>query len=502
MAGMAFKRATKKAARLRFAIGGPSGAGKTWTALAIASALGKRIAVIDTERGSASLYSDAFAFDVLDLGDHHPERYVEAIHLAEREGYEVIVIDSLSHAWMGKGGALEQVDIAAKKAKSGNNFTAWRDVTPMHNALVDSMLSSSAHIIATLRAKTEWVLEDDGRGKKVPRKIGLAWVQRDGLEYEFTIVGDIDLDHNLVVSKTRWSKLAGAVISKPNGDLGREILAWLNEGDAAPALTSAPPPVAPPKAPDPAPLAPVPSRAEMEAERDRVKGELDALATMFGGWPAMLGAVGAQRPAGLAAAKDLLERVKRAHAAKLEAQRAVDVAFDVPTEIPPKGHVPPLRVVESDDGERAPIDSEDAQPYVPRPPRGVEVRRPEDEPARAKVGGMTGREAQARGRGSKRPAVDANPDRPSDSEWAEFWARVREIDATHGSAMTEAEHRDEIARVFGLASTQDATRTHLRKYVGFLDAGEALEVTPEETAARDAFMESRRAAGADADVPW
>lgn len=104
-------------------------------------------------------------------------------------------------------------------------------------------------------------------------------------------------------------------------------------------------------------------------------------------------------------------------------------------------------------------------------------------------------------RGAK-PPVDTNPDRPSDSEWTEFWARVQQIDAEHASAMTQDEHREEMQRVFGLRSTQDATRTHLRKYLGFLDAGEALEVTPEEEQARDAFMASRQAAGADADVPW
>ena len=339
MGSMTFKKATKKAARLRLALGGPSGAGKTWTALAIASALGKRIAVIDTERSSASLYADQFSFDSLDLTEHSPERYVEAIRAAEREGYDVIIIDSLSHAWMGKDGALELVDKAAKRSKSGNSFAAWRDVTPLHNALVDALISSSSHIITTLRAKTEWVLDEGQGGKKTPRKVGLAWVQRDGLEYEFTIVGDIDLDHNLVISKTRWSKLAGAVISKPGAELGREMLAWLNEGDAAQPAAEQPKPAdapttkpplrvvdapAAPAAPSTTPAAHAPN-TEKEQERAQVRADLDALADLLGGWDRMLAAVGeTERPRTLPAARALLLKVRTAQAEAVGGERQAE----------------------------------------------------------------------------------------------------------------------------------------------------------------------------------
>jgi hypothetical protein len=228
---MHFKKATREQAKGRVAIIGPSGAGKTYTMLLLLQMLGKRIAVIDSERGSASKYAGCtdkttgvtFDFDVLELESHSPEAYVQAIQLAEREGYDAIGVDSLSHAWMGKDGALEQVDKAAKRSQSGNSFTAWRDVTPKHNALVDALTMCRAHLIVTMRSKTEYVLEEDGRGKKTPRKIGLAPIQRDGLEYEFDVVGDMNHEHDYVISKTRCAVLDGAVIHKPGAQLAEAL---------------------------------------------------------------------------------------------------------------------------------------------------------------------------------------------------------------------------------------------------------------------------------------
>ena len=126
-----FSKATKTASRIKMAIVGPAGAGKTYSALAIASGLGQRVAVIDSEHGSASKYADLFDFDVVDLDQHHPQIYIDMIKGAEEGGYDVLVIDSLSHAWNGVGGALELVDAAAAKSRSGNSFTAWKDVTPI-----------------------------------------------------------------------------------------------------------------------------------------------------------------------------------------------------------------------------------------------------------------------------------------------------------------------------------------------------------------------------------
>lgn len=233
---MTFQRATKQQAKLRLALIGLAGSGKTYSALSIAQHLvpGGKIAVVDTERGSASLYADRFSFDVLELERHGPENYVDAIEAAEHAGYDVIVIDSLSHAWAGKDGALEQVDKIAKREGKSNNFTAWRDVTPRHNKLVDALVSSKCHLIATIRSKMEYVLEKDEKtGKSAPRKVGLAPIQRDGLDYEFTVVGDMNLDHALIVSKSRCEAVpVGDVIDKPGEKLARTLRDWLNSGAA------------------------------------------------------------------------------------------------------------------------------------------------------------------------------------------------------------------------------------------------------------------------------
>lgn len=231
---MQFRKATKKQSRLRLALVGPTGSGKTYTALRIARGMGGPIAFIDTERGSASLYSDDFDFEVLELESFHPKTYCKAIKAAEQAGYPVLIIDSLTHAWSGKDGALEQVDKAAKRSQSGNSFTAWRDVTPLHNELVDTILQCKCHVIVTMRSKMEYVLEDNGKGKKTPRKIGLAPVQRDGMEYEFTITADIDTDHNLCVAKTRMRELKGYVEKEAGEELGERIMRWLESGEPEP----------------------------------------------------------------------------------------------------------------------------------------------------------------------------------------------------------------------------------------------------------------------------
>lgn len=236
---VSFQKATKKQARLRLALIGPSGSGKTFTALRVASGLGKRIAVIDSERGSAAKYADRFEFDAVELETFSPQTYIEAIKAADGAGYDVLIIDSLSHAWSGKDGALEMVDKAAARSKSGNSFAAWREVTPHHHALVDAILRSRCHVIATMRAKTEWVLEEDPVTKrKTPRKLGLAPVQRDGLEYEFDVVGDLD-DAKLAITKSRCPSLTKAVVNEPGEEFAATLKAWLTDGAEVPAPKSA-----------------------------------------------------------------------------------------------------------------------------------------------------------------------------------------------------------------------------------------------------------------------
>jgi KaiC/GvpD/RAD55 family RecA-like ATPase len=232
---MAFQKATKRAARARVALIGPSGSGKTFSALRIARGLAGatgRIALADSERGSASKYADRFDFDADNLETFSPRDYIRVIQEAEAAGYDVLIIDSLSHAWMGKGGALEMVDAAAKQSKSRNSFDAWRSVTPEHNAMVDAILRARLHVIVTLRVKTEYVVEEVN-GKKTPRKVGLAPVQRDGLEYEFDVVADLD-GAELVVTKTRCPELAKAVIAEPGEKLGETLRAWLTDGAVQP----------------------------------------------------------------------------------------------------------------------------------------------------------------------------------------------------------------------------------------------------------------------------
>lgn len=236
MSAFSFTKATKRQARLRMALIGPSGSGKTYSALAIASAMapGGKIAVIDTERGSASKYAGIFAFDVLELETFAPETYAQAIEAADAAGYDVLIIDSLSHAWFGKDGALEQVDRAAKRSSSQNSFAAWREVTPHHNAMIDAILQCKAHVIVTMRAKTEYVMETNEKGKSVPRKVGLAPVQRDGLEYEFDVVADMNLDNDLIVSKSRCPAMSGQVVNKPGENVAKILLAWLTDGAPQP----------------------------------------------------------------------------------------------------------------------------------------------------------------------------------------------------------------------------------------------------------------------------
>lgn len=239
-----FVKATKKQAKARIAIDGPSGSGKTYTSLIAATALAKggKIAVIDTERGSASLYSEKFDFDVLELNPpYSPDVYRDAIKAAENAGYAVIVIDSLSHAWEGEGGALDMADDATKRQKTQNSYTAWREVTPVHRAMVDAILQSKCHVVVTMRSKMEYVQEKNSDGRTVINKVGMAPIQRSGMEYEFTIVGDMDLDNSIVISKSRFEPFSGRVQKKPSIEFFKPFVDWLSSGEAKEPITTAVP---------------------------------------------------------------------------------------------------------------------------------------------------------------------------------------------------------------------------------------------------------------------
>ena len=230
MAG--FKRATKAQAKARIAVFGPSGAGKTYTSLRTATGLAGqdgRIAVIDTERGSASKYSDRFAFDVMELEDQSVEGYVSAIELAAEGGYAVLIIDSLSHAWQT---LLEEVEKLAKAKYRGNTWSAWSEGTPLQRKLVGAILRFPGHVIATMRSKTEWTTVDDGKGRKTPQRVGLAPEQGKGVEYEFDLLVEISTDHIANVIKDRSGKFQDRLIDKPDEKFGRELAAWLSDGEA------------------------------------------------------------------------------------------------------------------------------------------------------------------------------------------------------------------------------------------------------------------------------
>lgn len=236
---MPFQKAVKYGSKLRLALAGPSGAGKTYTALTLACALAgdKPVAVIDTERGSASKYArtkdgQGFDFDVMELTNYNPKYYIEAIHEAEQGGYAVLVIDSLTHAWNSVGGVLEIVDNAAKRSQSKNTFNAWGEGTKVQNQLVDTITRSPLHIIVTMRSKTEYVLEQIG-GKSVPRKVGMAPVQRADIEYEFDVYAEMTIENTMLVQKSRCSELSGQVIEKPGSDVAAMLDAWL-AGEPAP----------------------------------------------------------------------------------------------------------------------------------------------------------------------------------------------------------------------------------------------------------------------------
>lgn len=241
---MQFTKAVRKRAKLRLALTGPSGSGKTYGALMVARGMGGRIAVIDTEHGSASLYSHLVDFDALELQPpYSPERYIEAIHSAEAAGYDVIIVDSTTHEWSGAGGCLEINEQIAKAKFQGNTWSAWNVTTPRHRAFLDAMLQSPAHIICTGRSKTETAQTVGQDGKKKVVKLGMKTEQRDGFEYEFTAVLDLVHEgHYATASKDRTGLFAGDPVPISE-KTGAALAAWLNSG-AEPT---------PPPAPEPEP---------------------------------------------------------------------------------------------------------------------------------------------------------------------------------------------------------------------------------------------------------
>lgn len=225
------EEATITQAKAKVAIVGVAGCGKTYTALVTAKELGKKILVIDTENKTSAKYARELGpYQVMSLPDYSIKTYIEALEHAAVLGYDVVIVDSLSHAWAGKGGALEQAELA-KSRYGGNKFAAWGDITPLQNRLVDTILGYPAHLIATMRMKIDYASVAAENGKTSIQKVGLGIIQRDSFEYEFDIIAQMDIEHNLVVTKTRCSLLDGFMANKPGAEFGRTIAAWLNDGE-------------------------------------------------------------------------------------------------------------------------------------------------------------------------------------------------------------------------------------------------------------------------------
>lgn len=231
---MQIRKAERKKAKLRLGISGLSGGGKTWSALEIAHGIGGKIGMIDTESGRGELYAGsksehesdiAFQYDVIRLdAPFSPERYIEAMQTFEKAGYDILIIDSLSHAWSGEGGVLSIVDKAGGQFQNG-----WKVGTPKQNSLVDSIIQCKMHLIANMRSKTEYVTELNEKGKHAPRKIGLAPIQRDQIEYEFTVFMNMSPENIAHITKDN-SKLYNQQFIKPCPAMGRKLMEWLNTG--------------------------------------------------------------------------------------------------------------------------------------------------------------------------------------------------------------------------------------------------------------------------------
>ena len=261
-----FKPATKETAKLRLGIFGPSGSGKTMSSLRIAKGLGGRIAVIDTERGSASKYSD-FGFDVAELDkDKSIEATIAAIKDAATDGYDVVIIDSLSHSWQE---LLGEIDRIAKAKYRGNTWSAWSEGTPKQKSLVDALLSYPGHVIATMRSKTEWAVEKDEKtGKNKPVRIGLAPEAGRNLEYEFDILLELSPENYATFIKDRTGKFQGVILEKPDEQVGKDLAVWLGKVPAAPAENSTQTPTQPPVSERPTPI----SQAAATRLRTKITG--------------------------------------------------------------------------------------------------------------------------------------------------------------------------------------------------------------------------------------
>jgi hypothetical protein len=222
---MQLQKASRKKASIKMSLQGPSGSGKTYSSLLLAYGLcndWSKIAVIDSENHSSELYSHLGQYNVLQFSaPYTPEKYTQAIEACGQAGMQVIIIDSISHEW--------EFILEAHASLNGNSFQNWNKMGLRHKAFIQAILGSKAHIIATTRTKQDYVL-NERNGKMVPEKVGLKAVQREGLDYEFTLVFDLNMKNSATASKDRTGLFFGKPEQKLTIETGKSIYNWCNAG--------------------------------------------------------------------------------------------------------------------------------------------------------------------------------------------------------------------------------------------------------------------------------
>ncbi|WP_431984158.1 AAA family ATPase [Streptomyces qinglanensis] len=216
----------------RILLDGPPGAGTTYTALALATSIGDRVAVIDAQRGRTSAYAGTFTFDMAPpLSYCSPDILITMLAHCADQGYDTVVVSQLSSFWASAGGVWEQVSRASKRGSSSARWSAWDEVRPFERQMLDALLGYPGHVIATVRDKLEYVAEPDESGRAARRIVGLAPVGRDGMEYDWDLVGTMDHSHTLVVVRAPCEDLAGCVEPQPGARFASRIRDWLDQGE-------------------------------------------------------------------------------------------------------------------------------------------------------------------------------------------------------------------------------------------------------------------------------
>jgi hypothetical protein len=251
-----FTPALKTETRLRLAIDGVAGAGKSYSSLAIATGLGGPIAAIDTERGRLSELAGIFQFQHCRLANHKAADYIAAANAAAKLGANVLVIDSLSHSW---DELCAEMDQLASAKFSGNSMRAWAQGKPKNRQFIDALFNFPGHLICTMRSAIEYAMDSDERGRTKIRKVGLKPKQDRDIEYEFTMYASINREHQMTIEKGP-GKFQDRVIDRPSAELGKELLAWLNEGVA-------------PAAPDPADDRPLRKQLDALIEKHNINDQ-------------------------------------------------------------------------------------------------------------------------------------------------------------------------------------------------------------------------------------